>query len=125
MTRAGDHAEDDEADRVTKPVDGVPRADEAADGPRGDHRLECVARRDAACDDEWFVRGDVGDERAQKHPRPHLEIHQQERGKGQSGRRPDQRHLLGREGHREAELCCGDVDRSEGDDGGQPGSRIQ
>ncbi len=102
--RARERAQRDNPERAAKPAPRDRRADVAANEPRRDDRFERVADGDAECDCCGFMRRDVREERAEKNARPDVGAKQQQRGERQTGRRPHERHLFGRERHREAEL---------------------
>jgi hypothetical protein len=62
---------------------------EAVHEHRTEQALERVAQGDAERGGNGALRGQVGDERADKDRRPHLQTEDEERGECDSGRRPD------------------------------------
>ena len=100
---------------MPEPVERGAEAGEAAEQVRGRDGLERVAGGDAERHGQRLVRRRVGDERADEHTRPGLPAVQEQRREGEARRRPHQRDLIGREGHRKAELRRGHV--NDGRDG--------
>ena len=119
---AHQRAAHDQPERIAKPVRRVARPDEATHDKRRSDGFEGVARGDAEGHERRLVVGDVRDEGAEKHAGPRVDAQDDERGERQSGRRPDERHLIGGVRHREAEPRGNDIDRRKREQDQWPGS---